>query len=395
MSTTATKPPEIKPRIVPPAPPKHRRWWQTAGETAALIVVGIFGLEIILNACGVGMEEILQPDPQMGMRHIPDKRVVWRMEGFSNDKLNSAGLRDIEHTIAKPANVFRIALLGDSATEGLQVPLSDTYGRLLQDLIKVKGKKTEVINFGCSSYSTGQEVLQFEREVAQYKPDLTLLLYNRGDAIENVRKPADLKGEPRPYFYLDGQGALQQDNAVLDANEKALEPNPTMDNLRRNSRLYGVFSHANLTLSLNEPLYRKLRGWVQTPFKAPKPKHSEAISAQYGEQNAWRVTSALISRLNRDCENAGSKLLVVTFPNVVRDAEFGGQIEDVQKLAQKEGFSVFDLTPSFNWYPDPKSLFIKYHFSSMGHKRVAEKIGEYLDGHKSLITAPSANRQTY
>jgi lysophospholipase L1-like esterase len=39
---------------------------------------------------------------------------------------------------------------------------------------------------------------------------------------------------------------------------------------------------------------------------------------------------------------------------------------------------VFDLTPKFRWHPNPKSLFLKYHFSSAGHRFVAERIAEAL-----------------
>jgi lysophospholipase L1-like esterase len=386
--TTATKP-EIKHRTGPvpattaaPSPNKHRRWWLIAIESAALAVVGIAGLELTLNACGVGMEEILQPDPVMGTTHIPNKQIVWRMEGFSKDQFNSQGLRDVEHSISKPANAYRVALLGDSATEGLQVPTSENYGAFLQKQLNVPNKQVEVLNFGTSGYSTGQEVLQYEREAAQYKPDLTILLYNRGDALENIRKPTDLKAEPRPYFYVDAQGNLQTDNAVLQANEQSLKPNPVIDFLRTNSRLYGVLSHANLTLSINEPHYRKVRSWIMTPFK---PRHiSRQAPAAYAEQDVWNVTSALISRLDESCRKTGSKLVVVSFPNSVQDPEFGKQIEALHKLGKDKGFSVFDLTPTFRWHPDPKSLFVKYHFSTAGHKVVSEKIAEHLQKSTSL-----------
>lgn len=380
---TAAKPPVTTPKIAPgtssiggKSPLPHRPWWLTATETVTLATVAVFTLEIVLNLCGVGMEEILQPDSQMGMRHIPSKKVVWRMEGYSADSLNSQGLRDIEHSLVKPPGVFRIALLGDSATEGLQVPLEDTYARGLQSKLKVPGKAVEVINFGCSSYSTGQEVLQFEREVARYKPDLTILLYGRGDAVENVRKPTDLKTEPRPYFYIDPAGKLLQDDAVLAVNAASLKPNPVVDWLRRNSRLYGVFSHADLNLSINEPVYRKLRSWLTSPWKSPKLTRHAA--AAYAVQDGWKVTSALLARLNNDCRGANSKFVVMTFPNFVNDPEFARQIIAMQEQGKSQGFGVFDLTPTFHWHPDPKRLFLKYHFSTEGHTVVAAKLAEFL-----------------
>lgn len=378
MTTTATKPPETKPTESAQPKRAHRPWWQVAAESLLLVAIAVAGLELALGACGVGMEEILQPDPVMGVKHIPGKAVIWRMEGYSADRFSSAGLRDVEHSVAKPAMTYRIALLGDSATEGLQVPMSDTYATFLQSLISTPGKKTEVLNFGCSSYSTGQELLQFEHEVTQYKPDLTILLYNRGDALENVRKSGDFKCEPRPYFYIDPAGRLAEDDGVLQFNAEALEPNPVVDWLRVNSRIFGVFNHANLTLSLNEPWYRKVRGWVTAPFAKRKPK--VAASTDYKEQDGTKVTSALIARLNEDCRKRGGKLLVVAFPNVVQDPEYGKQIAAVEQLGKATGFEVFDLTPKFRWNPNPKALFLKYHFSSAGHKFVAEKIADYLTG---------------
>lgn len=358
-----------------PARAKPRAWWQHAAESATLLVLGVVVLEVFFNICGVGMEEILQPDTTFGTKHIPNKPVVWRMEGFSNDRFNSVGMRDVEHSVLKAPNTFRIALIGDSATEGLQVPLEDTYGRVLEKIYARPGMKTEVINFACSGYSTGQEVLQFEQDIARYKPDVTLLLYNRGDNVENIRKPTDLRGEPRPYFYIGTDGQLKQDDAVLTANAKALEPNATSDYLRRYSRIFGVFNHANLNLSINEALFRKLRGWVTVPFAGNKKTHSEAL---YAPQDGWKVTQALLHRLNSACTATSSELVVVAFPNYVQDPEFGKQIKDLKALSKQEKFKFHDLTTSFRWNTDPKSLFLKYHFSSKGHLFVAERIAEFL-----------------
>jgi GDSL-like Lipase/Acylhydrolase family len=356
---------------------QHRIWWRAPLQFVIFAAVFTAGLELFFSACGVGMEQILQPDPLLGTKHIPGKMVVWRMEGFSREPLSSAGLHDEEHVLAKPAGVYRIALLGDSATESMQVPLNANYGAWLRKLIKHPGLQTEVLNFGCSGYSTGQETLQFEQQAAQYKPDLTVLLYNRGDAIENVRKPTDLGCEPRPYFYMSGTGKLTEDDAVLKAHSASLQANALWDFLRRNSRIYGVLCQANLNLSIHEPLYCKVRSWLLSPF-TPRTKKMTWTEAPYPPPDAWAVTNALVERLHADCLQAGSKLVVVTFPNAVQDPEFDGQIKHLVQTAKHDGFGCFDLTPVFRWNPDPMSLFLQYHFSAKGHKVVAENITEYL-----------------
>lgn len=359
-------------------PTKHHMRWQLIYEVPVLLVVGLLLLDLFFNFCGVGLEEILQPDLKLGMRHLANKHVVWRMEGYSDDHFNSTGMRDVEHAIAKPAGVYRIALLGDSATEGLQVPLEATYARQLERAYRARGINAEVLNFGCSGYSTGQEVLQYEHEIAQYKPDLTILLYNRGDGTENTRKPWELNTEPRPFFYFDSTGVLKEDRGVIEAHKDAFKTNAVTEYLRNNSRIYGVLSHANLNLTINEALFRKIRGWMFFSDSARLKKEGKATCA-YNIQEPWKVTSALVDRLNNDCQETGSKFFVLVFPNINNDPEYASQIPKLETLSKQRGFDYLDLTVPFHWHPNPMTFFVKYHFSDKGHEFVAAKLFEYLE----------------
>jgi len=145
----------------------RRHWWRPLGETALALGVTICLLESFFNFAGIGQQEFFEPDPVLGARHIPSKQVTWRMEGLSRDSFNSFGMRDYERTLAKPANTVRVAVLGDSGAEGLQVPLADTFPIVLQNRLNEEAKqsgsakKFEVMNFGCAGYSMLQEVLQY------------------------------------------------------------------------------------------------------------------------------------------------------------------------------------------------------------------------------------------
>ncbi len=379
---TASKPSLEKQSPVATTVP-HRPWWQATFELALLTVVAILALELIFRFCGVGGQEFLEPDPALGCRQIPGKQVTWRLEGFSNDTLNSTGRRDVEHSLTKPAGLTRIAILGDSATEGLQVPLENTYCRVLEQMLNCGSRKQfEVLNFGCSSYSTGQQVLQFEQQVERYKPDITVLLYVRGAALQNTYNPYKRVAEPRPYFYMDKAGQLQEDDSVLREQASAMQPNMVLSFLRKNSRIYGVFCQTNLSLSIHEKLYHKFKGWFTAiADKLTGHTHGKETRLLYMPQDPWPVTKALLERLNKDCSEHGSRLVVMIFPNTTNDPILAVQITALESISKADHFGLIDLTPAFKASKDVQALFLQYHFSSAGHKLTAEQLAAYLAKH--------------
>jgi len=379
MPTTLTPPANQTQSAVKTAPAKSRKRaaWLVAAEALALCAVSIAALEGFLKMAAIGQQEFLEPDKQLGCHHIAGKQVTWRMEGFSNETLSSTGLRDTEHSLAKPANVTRIALLGDSSTEGMQVALDQTYGKLLEKYLNASGNRQfEVINFACSSYSTGQQLLQYEQDVRKYKPDIVLLLYNRGDSVENVFVPGpSALSSPRPYFYSDAAGAIQCDRAVMSACSSKLQPNAVMDYLRSNSRIYGVLSQTGLALSINEPRYRKIAGWFTT-LVASRTKNDgpSTWAVPYAKQDPEKVTGALLTKLQGDVEKDGAKFVLVMFPNTVKDPVYMRQEAEYQTLATKNHFPFVNMTAPFFAYGDTKQLFLQYHLSAKGHEVVAEQL---------------------
>ena len=385
----------------------HRHWWQIAGQSIGFILIAITLLEGYFRLAGVGGGEFLQPDLQLGTMHIPGKQVIWRTEGFSNNRMSSVGLRDDEHAINKAPGIYRIALLGDSVVEALQVDLNDTFGKLLESKLntslgegsqnknsKIKGY--EVINFACAGYSTGQEILQYERQAQKYKPDAIVLLYNRGDSMESVvNNKARKKAEPRPYFYIDQAGQLKEDDSVLAANFDKLKPQPIKDWLRQNSTIYGVLNQTDFLLTLNEPKYRKIKGWftsiVSWPTKLRRSK-SNTTSTQdsilhgtpknnfYPDQDEMTVTKALIGKLAQHAAKNGQVFTLVIYPNLDKYAVLTDQAKQLKTMADENHFRYIDLSPSFLSDPQPRSNFALYHLNKKGHITVANQLFKLFSG---------------
>lgn len=335
-------------------------------------------LEAFFAAFSIGEQEFFEPDPVLGARHIAGKKVTWRMEGFSSDRFNEHGMRDVSHALAKGASTRRIAVLGDSAVEGLQVPLEHTFCRVLEKQLNEAAHqeglatRSEVLNFSCAGYGTAQQLVQYQRQVRQFDPDVVVLMYNRGDAIESVVDPRfPSSAEPRPYYYFNDEGQLTRDNSVLEANSAKLHEGPVMAFLRRYSRIYGVFSQANFNLTINEPKYYKLKRALEDLTRkggaVPKPR--------YPLQEANKVARALIEELAREVKADGHYFVLAMFPNTVNDPELRQQTEVFQKMGKEQGFGFVDLTEAFTSQPNMlQTMFVKYHFSTKGHSVVASNL---------------------
>lgn len=369
--------------------------WRNAVEAVLCLVVAIAVLEGFFRIAGVGGQEFLTPNQVLGTTHLPGKHVIWRMEGFSADSLNSLGYRDIEHTIAKPAGVKRIAVLGDSHSEGLQVPLQDIYARRLEEsLNEGESHNFEVINFACSGYSTAQEYVQYTEQVEQYKPDVTVVLMHWGNTGANICDPKKRRSaQPRPYFYLDANGKLMQDNSVIDWYYKPGSENTpwaqTIGFLQRNSRIFGVFCQTDMALNNNEKLYFKWRGnWQRVlAFLQGKDPKAEPPGPDYPEQDPTKVTDALVVALAEKCTNSGSKLVVMLLPDPTGTAS-AQLAQELTALGEQHNFGLLDLSAAFKKHPQAKDLFLRVHLSSLGHKFVADTLQEYLEQHNLLATAP-------
>jgi lysophospholipase L1-like esterase len=370
---------------------KYRPWWRILFETALAMILAVAFLETYFSVCGIGQQEFLQPDLTFGTVHISAKTVTWRLEGFSSDPLSDAGLRDTHHDLVKPAGTYRIALLGDSATEGMQVKMQEVYGKVLErklnsamaagrlQPVSAAVKHFEVINFGCSGYSTGQQLLQYEKQVEFYHPDAVVLMYNRGDSIENVIDPSKrATTEPRPYFFLDEKGNLQQDRSLIDDNLDKLKPNPVLDFLRTHSRIYGVFSQMNMSLSLNESRYRKLRMWL-SELTAPKANPTESVaraSKGYATQTGLTVTLGILAQLKAETKAHGESFYLVMFPNWIDDPNLTAQEAVIEPFAKTLNIDYLNLTPAFKSSDNLQANFLEYHFSPRGHELVAQKLFE-------------------
>ena len=103
-------------------------------------------------------------------------------------RTNSLGLRSPEIALAKPPDMFRILVLGDSVTFGWSLRGEDTYASQLASLLATlrPNQRVEVINAGVSGYGTWQELRWLQETGLALEPDVIIVQAHLNDAADNL-----------------------------------------------------------------------------------------------------------------------------------------------------------------------------------------------------------------
>lgn len=281
---------------------------------AGSILVALGIAEVGLRIWGFSYPTFLHVDPVTGHRHRPNVEGRYQDEGNATVRINSAGLRDMEHSLAKPANVVRIAILGDSYAEALQVPLEATFWKLLEAELsshceRLRGKQVEVINFGVSGYGTAQELLALRDRVWPYQPDVVLLAFLSGNDIQDNSKA--LSGAyPRPY--LDRK--LRVDEGFLQSKTYRLKDSAPW-------RLMIAISDYSRVLQLFNMAKNRLAQPAVPVGRADELGLTDRIYLPPADdiwQEAWGVTETLILQIRREVESRGGRFFVATLSNGIQ-----------------------------------------------------------------------------
>ncbi|MEG4228024.1 SGNH/GDSL hydrolase family protein [Microcoleus sp. N9_B2] len=342
-------------------------------------------------------------DPDLGWQLKPGVSGEWNGEGESFVQVNSEGLRDREHTKAKPPNTLRIAVLGDSFTEAIHVPVEQTFWskleRKLGNCEAVKGRKNvEVMNFGVQGYGTAQELIMLRKKVWDYSPDIVILAFFVGNDVIN-NSPKLEYDRYRPFFAYDASGKLVPDMsfrnlAPIDRNERAVSFVDLMPSLIvNNSRILQVIKKVDL-----ERKKRELSGHFTTLSTLNLKEPQDAAW-----QEAWRVTEGLIVTMRNEVVQKNADFLVVTIgdpmqvrPEAQRRKNFmkKNNIQDLfypdrrlEKLGAREGFRVLNLSEQIQGYTEKyqvcahgfeNSVPCGGHWNELGHRLASILINRNL-----------------
>ena len=385
-----------------------------AGIIAALVLC-----EVGLGLLGIEYPHFYEFDPVIGTRLRPGIKGYWLKEGGGYVRINRDGLRDREHSIAKPPDTVRVAVLGDSFTEALQVNQEEDFCTVLEKELQkcdnLRGRHIEVINFGVAGFGTAQELLTLRHRVWKYNPDIVLLAFTTSNDLSD-NSPELNKGDTYPFF-IRRDGKLVLDNSRLDRLEAIKENFEKNRNWQGDiiARYYAWRNDRSRILQLID----RVREMVQEQRQSKDVQENRqgvAGAAMFTEiyhapteevwKEAWQVTEALVLQMADEVAAKGAQFGVVVVSNdttvspvaAVRNtlATFPG-VEDVfyadhrmESLCQSHDIPVLALGPPFQAYAIKHQVYLhgfrtlfrstlgSGHWNRNGHWLAGETIAGWL-----------------
>lgn len=391
------------------------------------VAVAVAVLEVALRLAGISYGSFYTRDVHTGAALRPGARGRWPAEGNLFIRISSEGLRDREHGKAKPPGTLRIAVLGDSYVEALQVLPEENFPSVMErevgGCLAPTGRKAEAINFGVSGYGTAQELLLLRHRAWDYAPDVVVLGITTGNDIRNNSRV--LENDPdRPYFVFRGD-ALVLDNSflaswkyraewrafyriaywVVDRSRILQVANQAMNVIR--ARRAAARQETAAKPAGPGPRGLPGQGGAVRPPSAPPPElglddlvYREPIDPRWVE--AWRVTERLIETMDNEVRGRGASFLVVTLSNGIQAhpdpavrrayAERIG-VPDlyyperrIGAFCDRHGIPVLSLAPDFQQYAERHKVYLHGfgenlgagHWNQDGHRLAGRLIAQAI-----------------
>jgi hypothetical protein len=368
----------------------------------ALIAFG-FGLALSLADVGVRLANWWFPyfycyDDYRGWGLNPGAHGWYRREGVAYVRINRNGFRGPDYPERKPPGTFRVAVLGDSYVEAIQVPedktLTMVIGRELGQCPVLKGKRVEAMNFGVDGYGTAQELITLRRKVWQYAPDAVVLAIFLGNDVRN--NSVVLEGDQCRPFYTYRDGQLELTGPLVDSPAYRMWCAARFD--YRDLRLVGLFENAREAIkagtgtpTAEQPVERAINYDI---YKSP---------ADSAWENAWLVTEALIREMYYEVEQHHAMFLAVTEDTSIQvwpEAQTRKRFEEklgvtdlfypdrrIAELGRRNHFEVLNLAPLLQSYAESNHVFLHGfqntpmgfgHWNEAGHEQAGRAIAARL-----------------
>jgi hypothetical protein len=336
-------------------------------------------------------------DPTTGVRAIPNTRCSekFREGALIEYAFNRCGHRDVTECGPKPADAYRIVLIGSSFNFGMSVPVEKSFAALLPgELSRRTGHKIELYNEAMQWGFPHSVDLRF-KEVLAAKPDLILWpltpmdLESGEEMLPSVDKPADA------------------DQAAGSGGDSSEAPRTLWGRLKRAARSKSPSAFAadawkrvasNLKDSRPIFLLQHLLFESQSMYVKQYLLQSEATVYLRTDPGAeWRQKLATFAGYFADIQARakaiGATVVVVMMPERAQAAllsmgDWPDGVDpyalgrDVRAIVTREGGTYLDILGEFRRLPNPEKMYLPVdgHPDEGGHVVISNILADALSG---------------
>jgi lysophospholipase L1-like esterase len=323
----------------------RRRTWMMRVAAVFMGLMAATGIaELTLRIVGIGFPNFYAPDEFCGARLRSSTCGVWTQEGHGNVSIDSLGFRGSEMNVTRSSNVCRIAVIGDSFIEALQVNDSATFCAQLQSLLNDRDPadpmQYEVVNCGVSGYGTAQELLMLRHYLLPLQPDAVLVaVYPENDIRNNSRL---LEGDPgRPYFRMSSAGELDPDPDNSFRTDVSWRAAST-----RYEQIKAAVINRSRLLQVVQAAKRRRKAESGQTLSSEETLVSAVNQARYvygpseipAHQQAWQLTELLMKRMADECTMNAISLFFMDVPSSVQSWPHQDMWQRVASTCQVDDF---------------------------------------------------------
>lgn len=364
---------------------RARRLLVAAFKVGAVLVptaLGVaVGAEVLARRYVAGTWGFIAPDPLLGWSYVPGSEgdaIVDRDEGLRKNRvrINSLGFRDREFAVEKAPGTIRIAVIGDSFVEAIQVAEDAMFTRLLEGHLNAEapeGVRYEVVAAGNGNYGTDQELLFWRERVRPLAPDVVVcVMFPFNDFADNVPELNDRLYMPKRFFSLEGDRLVGPGETQSTPGTLALQGphNPVLSRIERTmayavGRQWVRAYHPRMAEGLENA---GLLGpdSVETPDGLPIMWDVARTPLSPPWEDAVDLASILMGQMRSEVEESGADFYLVLmpftehifatnpewvrerWPQLLRNDFDASQPENLARaLAAEAEIEMLDLSPAF------------------------------------------------
>jgi hypothetical protein len=322
-----------------------RRWLGTARADALFTRLGLLVCALAIGLLGaeLGLRLLLRDITTTG-----DFTSYFAMRWRRGVHLNDYGFRERNFEAAKPPDLYRIAVVGDSFAYGQGLPVEERFSDRLESSLNARsgGKlRYQVLNFGRPGAATQDHVEILLAPVLDLAPDFVLLQWYRND----IEGP-DLAGRPRSMRLIPSDYLIRL--------------------LHERSALYYLASSN----------WDKLQGALGWSGDYDAYMHERFADPQSPGSLAARRQ---LERFVELCRERGIAVGMVIFPVMWGDDGLGYLRERVLAQCRELEIPCLDLAPDFAAFPDRSQLWVNpldshpgARANQLAARRIEERFGE-------------------